>query len=182
MPIVSTHVRKDTYAHKKDPSRHKLSTNNTNSSGIIQPIWIPLSLSERDIKTSAEIRYLTFRRVREPYRIPTHVKSSSSQISRCFRDFESGTRRLGDCDGILSLFRVGNIIVLEDGGIVGCSSLGTHENCCRDYQSDAAEASNWLTEVGQRQFDHGKLAWTWAILAWLLISNGKSCCTCGLHC
>ena len=70
----------------------------------------------------------------------SHLKS--------IRDFESGIRRAGDCDGILNLFHAGNMIVLKDERIVGCSSLDTHENCCREYQSGAIAARNELIEVG----------------------------------
>ena len=55
---------------------------------------------------------------------------------------------MGDRDGILPLFRIGNIIVLKDGGIVGCSNLGTHEKCCWEYQSGVIGARNGLLEVG----------------------------------
>ena len=114
----------------KVPDRPKSIQLNTNSSGpsehkdvrpqkrkfpatFSQPIRIPLSLFERDIKTPPESRCFSFRWVRidtEFLLMWDHCPLISSGIRDHFW-FESRASRAGDSHGFLSLFHVGNIVV-----------------------------------------------------------------------
>ena len=79
-----------------------------------QPIRIPLSLFERDIKTPPESRCFSFRWVRidtEFLLMWDHRPLISSGIRDHFW-FESRASRAGDSHGFLRLFHVGNIVVL----------------------------------------------------------------------